>query len=480
MNAQLVQSIVAGLTATTKAIILSGPSKELFVKALFAVADDVKARCESDEADFTLVTPSLKLILNPFRFCPIETARVVLIGQDPYPRQGDAMGLSFSVPYGVPIPASLGAIYKCLQNCGLIPSPPGHGDLMSWVRQGVLLMNAALTTIVGSSHAHTAQWAKYTAAIVQQLSDQERPLIFILLGRDAQILCSGVDLSKHTLLKWGHPSPVASHNTWRGPDKITVSAQNFINADVFTKTNYLLIARGEKPIAWDSILLDPLLDCPMKMADDEIWVFTDGAATKNGRAGCRASWGYVCFMRGDDGKPTLVHKDAAEVETVEEVGPVVNGKPTMRDVPPTNNRGELTAIMMAAAHLEKMLEERTARTKIVIVSDSDYSIKCIEVHAAKWLSTPGSEDGKKNLDLIYPAKNRIDKMRSSRDCKITFRHVRSHKDEPEDRNSVRWFVWYGNSLADLECTAIIDPSTNTQKGNYEARQSEIDAILGLF
>lgn len=389
------------------------------------------------------LSPPPHLILNAFRLTPISRIRVVLIGQDPYINPGQAMGLSFSTPAGVRIPPSLLAIFKCLQHSGFIEKIPDNGDLTDWAAQGVLLINSALTTQMGTSDAHGKIWKDYTDALMDKLQSHPRRLIFILLGKNAQ--STPVNTNLHDVLSWGHPSPQVDHN--RKPE----NPKNFIYCDVFARTNELLESRGEEPIRWGAKpLCRPAaeaarIDVPVQAADDPpctnamrelidddtLWIFTDGGAVANGKASCRASWAFYAVSR--------------EVSVVQS-GRVVSGDGLPK---PSNNRGEMTAMMRALDFIAG-----SGARKSVIVSDSELCIKTLTLWAAKWIADPAKGEKRKNMDLVVPAYNRLQEIRAGGQI-VDFTHVNSHKTEPPVKGSTAWFQWCGNSTADSACTAAL-------------------------
>lgn len=185
--------------------------------------------------------PPNKLIFNAFNSTPFQSVRVVILGQDPYHKPGQAMGLSFSVPRGVPIPPSLRNIYKELERS--IPNfhAPTHGDLSSWSAQGVFLLNAVLTVERGKAAAHAALgWQHFTDAVIRCLSEQRRGLIFMLWGTFAKSKAALIDRQHHHILTAVHPSPLANSRPGGG----------FIGCNHFARANEILSAAGEKPIDW--------------------------------------------------------------------------------------------------------------------------------------------------------------------------------------------------------------------------------------
>lgn len=184
------------------------------------------------------VYPKGKDIFAAFKETPFQHVRVVLLGQDPYHGPGQAHGLSFSVPKGVPAPPSLQNIFKELARDLGMPKPD-HGDLTHWAKQGVLLLNATLTVRSNEAGSHQGQgWEPFTDAAIRQLSTQRKGLIFLLWGRFAQKKESLIDSSRHYVLRAPHPSPLSAH-------------RGFIGCGHFRKVNELLQAQGHAPIDWN-------------------------------------------------------------------------------------------------------------------------------------------------------------------------------------------------------------------------------------
>ena len=184
-----------------------------------------------------MVYPQGKLIFNAFEQTPFDEVKVVILGQDPYHGAGQAHGLSFSVPLGVPPPPSLVHIFKEIkQDMGI--EPPTHGNLEAWARQGVFLLNAILTVRANTaaSHQHIG-WQDFTDAVIRRLSEQREGIVFMLWGKFAQNKKSLIDASKHYILQAAHPSPLSA-------------LSGFFGCKHFSKCNELLQAAGKHPIDW--------------------------------------------------------------------------------------------------------------------------------------------------------------------------------------------------------------------------------------
>lgn len=182
--------------------------------------------------------PPGRLVFNAFNLCPFHAVKVVIIGQDPYHEPGQAMGLSFSVPQGVPMPPSLVNIFKEIQTDMGTPMPP-NGDLTRWAEQGVLLLNATLTVRAHMANSHRALgWGRFTDAAIKALNAHRNHLVFILWGGYARSKAILIDGSRHLVLQSVHPSPLsANRGGWFGNHH-------------FSRCNEYLKAHGNTPIAW--------------------------------------------------------------------------------------------------------------------------------------------------------------------------------------------------------------------------------------
>ena len=166
----------------------------------------------------------------------MDQVKVVILWQDPYHGPGQAMGLSFSVPEGVPAPPSLQNIFREIESDLGIPMS-GSPDLEPWARQGVLLLNTVLTVQAGAPTSHSAiGWQEFTDAVIRYLSDHGDGIVFLLWGRFAQGKAALIDTTRHHVLTAAHPSPLA-----RGA---------FFGCRHFSRTNQILIHEGKTPVNW--------------------------------------------------------------------------------------------------------------------------------------------------------------------------------------------------------------------------------------
>ncbi len=189
-----------------------------------------------NEKNTHTVFPPGNRIFAAFNHTPFENVRVVIIGQDPYHKRGQANGLSFSVSDGVSKPPSLVNIFKELKDDLGIPIPQS-GNLEPWADQGVLLLNATMTVREGLAGSHHGKgWEIFTDAVIKTISEQKKGVIFLLWGRFAHTKEELIDKDKHFILKAAHPSPLA-----RGA---------FFGCKHFSKTNKILEHQGILPIDW--------------------------------------------------------------------------------------------------------------------------------------------------------------------------------------------------------------------------------------
>lgn len=190
-----------------------------------------------------IIYPAKQNIFAALRETPFDQVKVVIVGQDPYHGPGQAHGLSFSVPPGVPIPPSLRNIFKELHtDIGM--SVPKNGTLIGWAQQGVLLLNAILTAEEGKPASHANKgWEVFTDAIIEQLLNRGQPLVLLLWGSYAQKKVQHLHLSinsqKHLILKSAHPSPL--------------SVSGFLGNRHFSKASDFLKAHGAIPIEWSHL-----------------------------------------------------------------------------------------------------------------------------------------------------------------------------------------------------------------------------------
>ena len=183
------------------------------------------------------IYPDMNNIYNALRTTPIRDVKAVILGQDPYHGEGQAMGLSFSVPNGIPLPPSLVNIYKEYSSDLNLPTPKS-GDLTKWAKNGVLLLNASLTVRAGNANSHSKiGWEILTDSIIKKVSSINTGVVFILWGNNARKKKTLIDGTRHFIIESAHPSPLSAYN-------------GFFGSKPFSKTNDYLISIGKSPIDW--------------------------------------------------------------------------------------------------------------------------------------------------------------------------------------------------------------------------------------
>jgi len=204
-----------------------------FEKPYFKALSDFLHR---EKAAGKVIYPPGSMIFKAFELTPVDSVKVVILGQDPYHGPGQAMGLSFSVPSNVPAPPSLKNIFREISDdLGIRMS--GNPNLEPWARQGVLLLNTSLTVQSGIANSHSRiGWGEFTDAVIKYISDNCEGVVFLLWGRFAQSKKSLIDQTKHHVLEAAHPSPLAGGA--------------FFGCRHFSKTNKILVEEGKTPINW--------------------------------------------------------------------------------------------------------------------------------------------------------------------------------------------------------------------------------------
>ena len=202
--------------------------KEYYLKLRERLKQDYKTK---------IVYPPMYDIFNALHYTSYEDTKVLILGQDPYHQKGQAHGLSFSVNKGIKIPPSLKNIYKELSSdLGLYI--PNNGYLKKWADQGVLLLNATLTVIDSQANSHKdIGWQIFTDKIIQVLNEKEKPVVFILWGKNAISKIPFITNKNHLILKSVHPSPLSANG-------------GFFGSKPFSKTNQFLKQNGLKEIDW--------------------------------------------------------------------------------------------------------------------------------------------------------------------------------------------------------------------------------------
>ncbi|MBD5388896.1 uracil-DNA glycosylase [bacterium] len=216
------------IEASWKAALAPEFEKDYFIK----LTDFVRGEYMSGRA----VYPAPKNIFNAFDLCPLDQVKVVIIGQDPYHEPGQAHGLCFSVLPPTPVPPSLVNIYREIES-DLGRASITHGELTSWARQGVLLLNATLTVRAHAAASHAGRgWEQFTDAAIRALAARDN-IVYMLWGSYAQRKAEFVDPTRNLILKSVHPSPLSAH-------------RGFFGNHHFSRANEYLAAHGKSPIEW--------------------------------------------------------------------------------------------------------------------------------------------------------------------------------------------------------------------------------------
>lgn len=185
-----------------------------------------------------IVYPKMSEIFKAFIETSYEDVKVVILGQDPYHGENEAEGLSFSVKVGIAKPPSLINIFTELKDdlgCNI----PNHGSLVSWAKQGVLLLNSTLTVVKDTPKSHSNKgWETFTDEVIKIINKKNKPVVFILWGSDARSKKQLITNPIHYIIESPHPSPLSAY-------------RGFFESKPFSKTNNFLIKNGIKPINWE-------------------------------------------------------------------------------------------------------------------------------------------------------------------------------------------------------------------------------------
>lgn len=391
--------------------ILDGPLLDEVIKAL--------------NEHVAYIKPPQNKVFEFARLTELSNVKVVILGQDPYPRAGDAHGLAFSCLTNVP--ASLNNIYKCLLHHKLIENMPASGDLSYWARQGVLLLNCALT-MGRKSNDHADIWESYTNQLICSIiNERQGPLIFMLWGGFAKtrknLILTCYNNSKREnkeqsdvhILEWAHPSPMAQ------------ATQSFIPCDHFIRANKIL---GNNAIDWHQAEPVDKVSKGFEMTERKTVIFTDGSAYPNKAvpesvAGYAVSFALGCFA-----------------------GVTLYGNINNTVAFATNQRAEGMAILRT---FEFLLARANEWDECVIVSDSDFWIQMIQVYMPNWSRHDAPFEEKKNPDLTIPIWRIYNTLTQEHSKTIEFRHMKSHDKDgwsktPED--SYEYFCYTQNNYVD--------------------------------
>ena len=187
------------------------------------------------------VYPPADQVFTALELTPPEKVKVVIFGQDPYHEPGQAKGLCFAVSKTCPVPPSLQNIYKELQNEYPDFKIPSHGDISSWAKQGVLLLNSVLTVRAHQARSHAGiGWEEFTSQIIASVEKEDKPIVYMLWGKDAKAKKPLIHNKNRLILETTHPSPFSA-------------SYGFLGCGHFRKANEWLEANGEETINWTQI-----------------------------------------------------------------------------------------------------------------------------------------------------------------------------------------------------------------------------------
>jgi len=365
------------------------------------------------------IVPPQSKIFEFARLTELNDVKVVILGQDPYPRAGDAHGLAFSCLTNVP--ASLKNVYKCLVKSKLIKSVPYEGDLSYWAGQGVLLLNCALTTAVGEPGKHTKYWKYYTDGLIETIAKtatDKKPVIFMLWGKDAKEkrnLLDGID-NVH-VLEWAHPSPLAQQY------------QSFTDCDHFIEANNILRKYKLSAIDWNQTEPPSEVEKGFDMNKKKQIIFTDGSCNPN-KLIPEAKAGYATAFVLGTLKDTILY------------GSIQN-----RPHYASNQRAEGYAIYKAMELLKQHIDEWD---EAVIVTDSDFWINTFLSYMPSWKRKGMDFTEKKNSDLTIPMWDLYTEL-NHLGKEIEFRHIRSHGKSGwgnKEEHSYEYFCYLQNQYVD--------------------------------
>jgi uracil-DNA glycosylase len=400
--------------------------------------------------DAGCLAPPAELIFEALRYSGPESVRVVIVAQDPYPTPAEAQGLCFSVPRGVALPPSLKRIFGCLSRAGLRREraveghgTPVSGDLRPWAVQGVLLLNATLTTRVGARRAHAEEWAAFVETFLRRFCADRaaagRCLHFLLWGGDARAFAPLARKHGHAVHEYTHPSPMA--------DARLPPQSRFRECRHFETVNAALRAEGRRAIVWDN--LAPVV------------AFSDGACSRNGKPGARAS--FAALVTGGQFGVSAVRGEVRPFEYAfaDEADPERGVVPTDVPAAPSNNRGELLGLAYCALALLR----GCAAGRVELVTDSKISARTLDT----WLPArlkKGTSHELKNLDLVMVAWRLLELLRA-RAAEVALTHVHSHRPAPPpDAPSRSRVLWLGNRRADAHAAAALARAAEREIPDY--------------
>lgn len=409
-------------------LLFSAAGNSLLKPALKAVVES------ADSIDD--ITPPLTKIFTAFQLCSRDKFKVVILGQDPYPTRGHASGLAFAVDRdGKATPKSMINIFAAIKKDMKYSGKIDNTIFFDWAEDGVLMLNTALTTLVGQSLAHEKIWKAYTDYIIEAISSSSDYVVWILWGAKAHTKEKVIDNKNgnNYILKWGHPSPLSPVNQ-------SDNAQNFAYCNNFSKANEILISKCCKdPISW---IPERFLSIPApQLKIGSLYCGADGACSGNGTSKAKGAWAYTIYNYDNVAIDGLIRNNfKTTAELLDDTNTTA-----------TNQRAELLAIINLLKELS--LNKEYHSKEAIIISDSRYAIQCITTWGPQWV-TSGKTEGKKNLDIILPG---IGAFKAAQEllAGITFVHVRGHRIRPSGGSQEELLFWELNDTVDKAATSRI-------------------------
>lgn len=219
--------------------------KDLAIKA--GIEDVAKKLYDLYDGDLETLTPTVHDMLNAFRYCPWNKLKIIILGQDPYPKDHTADGLAFSsLRNAEKIQPSFKNIYANLYMHRLAHTKvPPHGNLTQWAEQGVLLLNAALSIDIRGKKSHKVIWGTFIGHVLEEISAKKKNVVFMLWGAEAQEYRGHINEENNLILVWDHPSPIHQYN------QNVKNSRHFVHCNHFVVANRWLMSRGIRPIVWE-------------------------------------------------------------------------------------------------------------------------------------------------------------------------------------------------------------------------------------
>lgn len=381
----LVKRMAHGITKGWAKILLHPDSVELLLKIVESLRDKD-------------ITPAWEDIFAFAKFS-LKRVRAVVIGQDPYPTRGDAQGIAFSTR-AKKRPKSLSNIWAALTESKVVLMNPQSNDLTHWCRQGIILINSALTTLVGKSNEHQTLWAPYMTQVFMRMSDTFPVTDWLLWGADAQRKTNLIDPKKHTIHKWCHPVAMVSPSFKHCP-------------------HFRMLADKHPELVWEPNM-------------NSTW-YTDCSCPNNQNPKlARAAWGVVC-TEGRCKGVTMGGRLPALTQIWSE-GKEIN-------VRPTNIRGEGTALIEA---LKKIVDTGVSGAHLVC-SDSKFWLDMYDTHIPGWVARGIDFKSRKNSDIVTEFWH---VSRLAAQLGMKFKFVNAWHDYTPNRDTQ--LDWEGNQAAEKE------------------------------